>query len=199
MGLLFGNEIPAAGKYLLAFIIIFALLALLALVLRRLTKGRLKYSAQNAARTRQPRLGLVDTYDLDGQRQLILVRRDNVEHLVMIGGPNDVVVEMNIVRTAAGRVAAPALAGEERPADRPTDRPAAAADHAAAPEAARPRSAAAEPVPARAALARVGPSRVADRAARPRTGQPQPRAPEPAAVSPAEAASDKRLDSMTAA
>ena len=44
-------------------------------------------------RTRQPRLGLVDAFSLDGQRQLVLVRRDNVEHLVMIGGPNDVLVE----------------------------------------------------------------------------------------------------------
>ena len=49
-------------------------------------------------RTRQPRLGLVDAFSLDGQRQLVLVRRDNVEHLVMIGGPNDVLVELQINR-----------------------------------------------------------------------------------------------------
>ncbi len=49
-------------------------------------------------RTRQPRLGLVDAFSLDGQRQLVLVRRDNVEHLVMIGGPNDVLVESQINR-----------------------------------------------------------------------------------------------------
>jgi flagellar protein FliO/FliZ len=52
-------------------------------------------------RTRQPRLGLVDAFSLDGQRQLVLVRRDNVEHLVMIGGPNDVLVESQINRAAA--------------------------------------------------------------------------------------------------
>ena len=51
------------------------------------------------SRTRQPRLGIVDAYDLDRQRQLVLVRRDNVEHLIMIGGPTDVVVESSIVRT----------------------------------------------------------------------------------------------------
>jgi hypothetical protein len=33
------------------------------------------------------------------------VRRDNVEHLVMIGGPSDIVVEPNIVRAGAGLVA----------------------------------------------------------------------------------------------
>ncbi len=52
-------------------------------------------------RARQPRLGVVDAFSLDGQRQLVLVRRDNVEHLVMIGGPTDVVVESQIVRVSA--------------------------------------------------------------------------------------------------
>ena len=54
-------------------------------------------------RARQPRLGIVDAFDLDRQRQLVIVRRDHVEHLLMIGGPNDVVVESNIVRAAAAR------------------------------------------------------------------------------------------------
>lgn len=53
-------------------------------------------------RTRQPRLGIVDAFDLDRQRQLVIVRRDNVEHLLMIGGPNDLVIESEIIR-ADGR------------------------------------------------------------------------------------------------
>jgi hypothetical protein len=36
----------------------------------------------------------------DGRRKLVIIRRDNVEHLLMIGGPTDVVVEQNIVRAA---------------------------------------------------------------------------------------------------
>jgi flagellar protein FliO/FliZ len=52
-------------------------------------------------RGRQQRLGVVDAFDLDRQRQLVIIRRDNVEHLVMIGGPNDVVIESAIVRQAA--------------------------------------------------------------------------------------------------
>jgi flagellar protein FliO/FliZ len=47
---------------------------------------------------RQPRLGIVDAFDLDRHRQLVLVRRDNVEHLIMIGGPNDLLIEEAIVR-----------------------------------------------------------------------------------------------------
>ncbi|HEX4765561.1 MAG TPA: hypothetical protein VH414_04710 [Lichenihabitans sp.] len=84
----------------LAFISIFvALLALfvILLVLRRMLFGR-RLKASGGARTRQPRLGFVDAVDLDRHRQLVLVRRDNVEHLVMIGGPNDLLIETTIVR-----------------------------------------------------------------------------------------------------
>ena len=47
---------------------------------------------------RLPRLAIVDSLAIDNKRRLVLVRRDNVEHLVLIGGPSDVVVEPSIVR-----------------------------------------------------------------------------------------------------
>ena len=56
---------------------------------------------------RQLRLAVVDAAKVDGRRHLILIRRDNLEHLLMIGGPTDIVVEPNIVRAAARE---PALA-----------------------------------------------------------------------------------------
>ena len=49
-------------------------------------------------RGRLPRLGVSDYASVDSRRRLVLVRRDNVEHLVMIGGPTDVVVEANITK-----------------------------------------------------------------------------------------------------
>ena len=49
-------------------------------------------------RGRQPRLAVIEYATVDARRRLLLVRRDNVEHLMMIGGPTDVVVEANIVR-----------------------------------------------------------------------------------------------------
>ncbi|NIX76537.1 hypothetical protein HB375_07885 [Microvirga sp. c23x22] len=94
-----------AAQYLIAFAIILALVALFGLVLRKLTGARLMLSGQDRARSRQPRLGVVDIYDLDRQRQLVLLRRDNVEHLLLIGGLNDVVIETNIVRVAGARLA----------------------------------------------------------------------------------------------
>ncbi len=72
-----------------------AALVVLAILYRLVFAHRLRVPG---GRTRQPRLGLVDAFSLDGQRQLVLVRRDNVEHLVMIGGPNDVLVESQINR-----------------------------------------------------------------------------------------------------
>lgn len=42
------------------------------------------------------RLGVVESTSVDGRRRLILVRRDNVEHLIMTGGPVDVLIETGI-------------------------------------------------------------------------------------------------------
>ena len=42
------------------------------------------------------RLDVVDQANVDGRRRLVLIRRDNVEHLIMTGGPVDVVIETNI-------------------------------------------------------------------------------------------------------
>lgn len=43
------------------------------------------------------RIGVVDHVSVDGKRRLILLRRDDVEHLIMTGGPVDVVIETGIV------------------------------------------------------------------------------------------------------
>jgi flagellar protein FliO/FliZ len=43
------------------------------------------------------RLDVVEQWNLDARRRLVLVRRDTVEHLIMIGGPVDVVIETGIV------------------------------------------------------------------------------------------------------
>ena len=42
------------------------------------------------------RLEIVEHASLDGRRKLVLIRRDDVEHLLMTGGPVDVVVETGI-------------------------------------------------------------------------------------------------------
>jgi flagellar protein FliO/FliZ len=82
-----------------AVAICFFVAAVLVLLIFRLAFGR--RLRMSGGRGRQLRLGIVDAFDLDRQRQLVIVRRDNVEHLVMIGGPNDVLLESQIVRAEA--------------------------------------------------------------------------------------------------
>jgi hypothetical protein len=45
---------------------------------------------------RGARLGISEYYEVDKSRFLVLVRRDDVEHLVLIGGGQDVVIEQGI-------------------------------------------------------------------------------------------------------
>jgi flagellar protein FliO/FliZ len=84
--------------------LIFLFVALVALggvaiwLVRRFAKSRL---GANTNRGRMPRLAVIDAAAVDGRRRLVLVRRDNVEHLLMIGGPTDIVVEPNIIRATA--------------------------------------------------------------------------------------------------
>lgn len=44
----------------------------------------------------EPRLDVIEQSNLDGRRRLVLIRRDDVEHLIMTGGPVDVVIETGI-------------------------------------------------------------------------------------------------------
>jgi len=53
-------------------------------------------SSHGFLRSRDRRLDLVETASVDQRRKLILIRRDDVEHLIMIGGPVDMVVETGI-------------------------------------------------------------------------------------------------------
>lgn len=46
--------------------------------------------------SRQKRIGLIEATLIDGRRRLLLIRRDNVGHLILTGGPVDVVVETGI-------------------------------------------------------------------------------------------------------
>lgn len=63
------------------------------------------------------RLGISEYYEIDKSRRLVLVRRDDMEHLVLIGGNQDVVIESDIGSPLASASAAPAQV--IRPAPRP--------------------------------------------------------------------------------
>lgn len=62
----------------------------------------------SGGRSAQPRISVQDAAPVDSHRRLILVRRDEVEHLLLIGGANDLVVESNIRQDSGlGRQASP--------------------------------------------------------------------------------------------
>jgi hypothetical protein len=92
---LFGLELPTPVNFVIAFVVVLALIGAATWLVRRFGVTRL----EAAARGRQPRLAVIDSAAVDGRRKLVIIRRDNVEHLLMIGGPTDVVVETNIVRS----------------------------------------------------------------------------------------------------
>ena len=54
-----------------------------------------------ATRSGRRRLAIVEVLPLDGKRRLVLLRRDDVEHLVLIGAHDDVVVETAIKPASA--------------------------------------------------------------------------------------------------
>src|SRR6202789_964165 len=89
-----------AVTFFLAFVAVLALIGVAAWLVRRFAGNRL---GANTNRGRMPRLAVIDAAAVDGRRRLVLVRRDNIEHLLMIGGPTDIVIEPNIVRATSGR------------------------------------------------------------------------------------------------
>ncbi|WP_322414221.1 flagellar biosynthetic protein FliO [Mesorhizobium huakuii] len=157
----------AGPGYAAALLWTFAALILLVIVLviirlvRNLTFGTFVAGGRN----RKTRLAVMDATAVDSHRRLVLVRRDDIEHLLLIGGPTDVVVERDI-RLAAPR--RPALTGDGGLQPVP----------ATAAPAAKPRAPQPAPAPARPAQ-------------QPMTAAAPPARPRPAAPPPAPASAPK--------
>jgi hypothetical protein len=76
-----------------------AVLALLSVGIAVFVRAYLSGTTPSALLFRQKndrRLEVVDHANVDSRRKLILIRRDDVEHLVMTGGPVDLVIETGI-------------------------------------------------------------------------------------------------------
>lgn len=115
--------LTAYWSYILGALIVLAVLILLFVVIRSLG-GRVRGG-------KGARLGISEYHEIDKDRRLVLVRRDDVEHLVLIGGAQDVVIETGIplgfdrdyddsftrpsLRADPGRVAPRAPADEPAP------------------------------------------------------------------------------------
>src|SRR5258707_8629136 len=96
------NFAPAVLWTLLALLVLVIVLVVVRIV-RSMTFGTFVVGGRN----RKTRLAVMDAAAVDSQRRLVLVRRDDVEHLILIGGPTHRVVQHDIRPPAATRRPAP--------------------------------------------------------------------------------------------
>ncbi|MBP0615278.1 flagellar biosynthetic protein FliO [Jiella mangrovi] len=95
-----------------------AMVCLLAVAVILLAKRLVGSGAGVGPRAKAPRLQVIDSVRVDDKRKLVLLRRDEVEHLVLVGGQTDILVESSILRFPATR--RPSTAPDDGRADVPT-------------------------------------------------------------------------------
>ena len=98
---LFGETGAVVALWLLIFLLLLGVIGLGYWAFRQY--GGAAFGGSNKGRV--PRLGVIDSLSIDHRHRLVLVRRDNVEHLILIGKTTDLVVEPSIARAvpAGGR------------------------------------------------------------------------------------------------
>jgi flagellar protein FliO/FliZ len=114
---LLGGQLPMFA--VAALVLVVAVIGAI-LVVRRAGK---RTRGEAGTRGRQgPRLAMIDSTPIIDGRKLVIVRRDDVEHLVLIGGATDVLIEANIRRSevvdpvaAQPRETTPRVAAEAPP------------------------------------------------------------------------------------
>ncbi len=80
-------------RFVIALIFVLGLIVSIALIARRAGFG-FPVAASKTANDR--RLSIVEVTPVDGRRRLVLVRRDNVEHLLLLGPTTETVIETHI-------------------------------------------------------------------------------------------------------
>lgn len=81
-------------RFVLALVFVLALIGILAVIARRLGMG---FPAHAIKPSGTRRIGVVEVSPLDSRRKLVLIRRDNTEHLIILSPTDETVVERNIV------------------------------------------------------------------------------------------------------
>lgn len=83
------TEIPAYVQLGLALLFVLGLILLLAALLRKLGFG----ARMPGMRSRDRRLAVLESLQIDPKRRLLLFRRDRTEHLLLLGPDHDTVIE----------------------------------------------------------------------------------------------------------
>lgn len=85
-------EIADYLRFVFALAFVIAMIGILAFLAKRHGLGY-----RNGPRSTKRRLSISEIMPIDNKRRLVLVKRDDKEHLIMIGGTTDLVVEQNIL------------------------------------------------------------------------------------------------------
>ena len=88
-------EHPERLQFFLALIFVLGLIGAVAIVLRHFGLGGAIRLQRRLKRERQ-RLEVTDVIPIDARRRLILVRRDDTEHLILLGMNEDILIEGGI-------------------------------------------------------------------------------------------------------
>ncbi len=86
-------------RFVLSLVVVIGLIAGLAWLLRRYGGGRVTMAGGRG------RLAVVEAAHIDAKRRLVLVRRDEVEHLVMLSPTAETVIEAGIRPPGSGTFA----------------------------------------------------------------------------------------------
>ena len=84
-------------RFVLALVFVLALIGLLAVIARKLGVGFPAGAIKSAGNRR---IGVVEVSPLDSRRKLVLIRRDDVEHLLVLSPTEETVIERNIKSNA---------------------------------------------------------------------------------------------------
>ena len=95
-------------RFFLALVFVLGLIGILAVLARRTGLG-FPITAMKPIQKR--RLSVVEVTAIDGRRRMVLIRRDNIEHLLLISPSSEMLIETNI---AAGPIDIPTSASSDK-------------------------------------------------------------------------------------
>lgn len=78
-------------RFVASFLFVIGLIVLCAWMAKRWN-----LFSQSAFGAQNRRLGLIETLHVDGKRKLVIVKRDDVEHALLLGPTGDLVIESGI-------------------------------------------------------------------------------------------------------
>jgi flagellar protein FliO/FliZ len=91
-------EFSSYIRFLLALIFVIGLIGAFAVIARRMGFGFPNIANKKSANRR---LSVEEVISIDGRRRIVLIKRDNTEHLILLSSNSEIIIENNIKTPAA--------------------------------------------------------------------------------------------------